>query len=52
MSSSKKDRDDLTFQNMDEIATPGKVGFDSIESYIGDSNHARGSDAKQFDILN
>jgi hypothetical protein len=50
-STSKKNKDDLTFQNMEEIATPGKVGFDSIESYLGDS-HIKTSNTKHIDVLN
>lgn len=33
----RKDKDDLTIQNMEEMATPNKVGFDSLESVIADS---------------
>ena len=32
----KKNKEDLTFQNFDEIATPNKVGFDSLESAMGE----------------
>ena len=53
-SASKKDRDDVTQQNLDEMATPNKVGFDSIESFIGEPNVRMDvSEAKNnIDILN
>ena len=47
-SSVKKNRDDLTFQNFDEIATPNKVGFDSLESAVGEPSK---SEIQNFDIM-
>ena len=44
----KRDRADETFQNIEEIASPNRVGFDSLESAVGDQSKV---DLKTFDIL-